>query len=384
MRTFITVALGMLLITSARSQKADNRSHLVSGMKCTTCHSSEVPTKENPAVRSCPRTLMATVQHSAEEGPDIVSMNALADSTSVYRPVRFTHKSHAEMSGMAGGCTMCHHYNPPGRVLACVECHEVTRLRTNLGRPDLQGAYHRQCFDCHKRWSNDNGCRSCHALRSEPESPASQSDKKSRVVRSHPVVQKPSRLVLETGYDQGRFVTFYHNEHVDLFGIECSQCHSSEGCIRCHQKNKSASAQPIAAKSGHEICESCHNVTERCDRCHGGEAKPGFNHQRRSGWPLRAFHESLECNRCHTRKNVFTGLSGACTSCHSAWTTENFRHAVTGLVLDPNHAELTCDVCHTDDRFVAAPSCQGCHEQFNYPKQSPGKRVKRLATAKGK
>ena len=133
MRTFITVALGMLLITSARSQKADNRSHLVSGMKCTTCHSSEVPTKENPAVRSCPRTLMATVQHSAEEGPDIVSMNALADSTSVYRPVRFTHKSHAEMSGMAGGCTMCHHYNPPGRVLACVECHEVTRQRAKLG-----------------------------------------------------------------------------------------------------------------------------------------------------------------------------------------------------------------------------------------------------------
>jgi len=384
MKTVSTAVLGIFLVVTAQGQRMENRSHLVPSMKCTTCHSSEVPTKENPAIRSCPRTQMATVQHSAEEGPDIVNMNTLSDSTSVYRPVRFSHRSHAEMSGMAGGCVMCHHYNPPGRVLVCVECHEVNRLRENLGRPDLQGAYHRQCLDCHKRWSSDTGCRSCHALRSDADPLAARSGKERRGVRSHPVVAKPSRLVLASGYEQGPLVTFYHNEHVDLFGLECSQCHTSEGCTRCHQKNASTSARPVAVNNGHQACERCHDVNGRCDRCHGAEPKPGFSHQRRSGWSLRQFHTRLECNRCHTRKDVFTGLSGACTSCHSAWTPENFRHVVTGLALDQNHAELTCDVCHTDDRFVAAPSCEGCHDQFSYPQRLPGKRVKQLAAVKGK
>ena len=385
MRTILTAVLGLVLVVTAHGQTAGgrNRSHLVPGMTCTTCHVSEVPTKENPSVRSCPRTQIATVQHSAEEGPDVVIMKTLSDSASLYVPVRFLHKGHAEMSEMAGGCTMCHHYNPPGRVLGCIECHEVARQRENLGRPDLKAAYHRQCLDCHRRWSTDTGCRSCHALRSEAQLRAAQSDKKRNLGRRHPIVSKPARLVLESSYDQGRLVTFYHNEHVDRFGLECSQCHTSESCIRCHEKGKNASAQLVTVEQGHQACERCHNTNERCDRCHGGEPKPGFDHRRRSGWPLRQFHDRLDCNRCHVRQNVFAGLSGACTSCHSAWTPESFRHAVTGLALDQNHTGLTCDVCHTDDRFVAAPSCEGCHDQFSYPKRLPGKRVKRYALVKG-
>jgi hypothetical protein len=347
-----------------------------------TCHTNEVPTKENPSVRACPRTLMATVKHSAEEGPDFITMNTLSGDAGLYAPVRFTHKAHAEMSDMAGGCTMCHHYNPPGRVLGCGECHEVNRQRTNLGRPDLKGAFHQQCLDCHKRWSDDTGCRSCHALGSEAVAAPTEKERKS--VRKHPVVTKPARVVHETGYDEGRLVTFYHNEHVDLFGLECADCHSSESCIRCHKKGKRASTQPAAVALGHESCERCHNVNERCDRCHGAEPKLGFDHQRRTGWALKQYHEPLECRRCHTKKNIFAGLSSSCATCHKAWTPENFRHAVVGLVLDRNHAELTCDVCHTDERFAAKPSCEGCHEQFRYPEKSPGKRVKRLAVAKGK
>ncbi|MEK7251542.1 MAG: cytochrome c3 family protein, partial [Bacteroidota bacterium] len=246
MRAILTAVLGVVLVMTAQGQRMENRSHLVTGMKCTTCHSCEVPTKENPCVRICPRTNMATVHHSAKEGPDVVNMNTLSDSASLYTPVRFSHKSHAEMSEMAGGCTMCHHYNPPGRVLGCSECHEVARLRASLGKPDLQGAYHRQCLDCHKRWSSDTGCRSCHALRSDAPLTAGQSEKERNLGRHHPVVSKPARLVLASGYEQGPLVTFYHNEHVDRFGLECSQCHTSESCIRCHEKGKSASVQSVA------------------------------------------------------------------------------------------------------------------------------------------
>jgi hypothetical protein len=389
MRTLVAIVLALivsnvaaLIVSNVAQSQTKKRTYLVPGMTCLTCHTTDVPTKEKPSVRSCPRALMATVRHSAEEGPDVITMNALSDSASVYAPVRFTHRAHAEMSEMAGGCTMCHHYNPPGRVLGCGECHEVNRLRANLGRPDLKGAYHQQCLNCHRRWSNDTGCRSCHALRSE--GVAVRTEEEQRRGRTHPAVTKPTRIVRETAYEEGRLVTFYHNEHVDLFGLECADCHSSESCIRCHQKGKRASTQPVAVRLGHESCERCHNVNERCDRCHGAEPKPGFDHQRRTGWALKQYHERLECRRCHTKKNVFTGLSSLCTTCHKEWTPENFRHAVVGLALDRNHAELTCDACHTDERFAAKPSCEGCHEQFRYPEKSPGKRVKRLTVAKGK
>lgn len=382
MRTILIGMLSVLVGITAFSQSADKRARLVPGMTCMTCHSVEVPTKENPAVRSCPRTLMATVKHSAEEGPDIITMNSLSNPASMYAPVRFTHKAHAEMSEMGGGCTMCHHYNPPGRVLGCGECHEVSRLRTNLGRPDLKGAYHQQCLDCHKRWSEDTGCRSCHAVRSD--TVAAQTMEVQKSDRKHPVVTQPARIVRETAYDDGKLVTFYHNEHVALFGLECADCHSSESCVRCHQKGKKATAVPLAATLGHESCERCHNVSENCNLCHGAEPKPGFNHQRRTGWALKQYHEQLNCNRCHTKKNVFTGLSSDCATCHKPWTFENFRHAVVGLALDRSHAELPCDVCHTDVQFAAKPSCESCHEGYNYPAKSPGKRVKRVAVAKGK
>ncbi|MDX1409785.1 MAG: cytochrome c3 family protein, partial [Saprospiraceae bacterium] len=73
---------------------------------------------------SCPREHMITVEHAPEEGPGTITINQMPDSD-LYSPVVFSHRSHAEMSGMAGGCSMCHHYNPPGRVVPCRDCHEV-------------------------------------------------------------------------------------------------------------------------------------------------------------------------------------------------------------------------------------------------------------------
>ena len=382
MRSLVVSMLTAFIAASSYSQHADKGSSLVPGMTCMTCHTSLVPTKEKPSVRSCPRTQMATVRHSAEEGPGIITMNAFANSARTFTSVRFTHKAHAEMSEMAGGCTMCHHYNPPGRVLGCNECHEVNRQRTNLGKPDLKGAYHQQCLNCHKQWSDETGCRSCHAPRGEVGTTLTRERKVRGDSRLHPTISKPTKLVYETGFDKGRLVTFYHNEHVDLFGLECSACHTSESCIRCHEKGKKASQQLAAVSLGHSSCEGCHNVGEACDRCHGAEAKTGFNHLRRSGWALKQYHAQLNCNRCHTKKNGFAGLSSECATCHKGWTPENFRHSVVGFVLDKSHAEFSCDVCHTDGRFLAQPSCNACHEQYNYPQKSPGKRVKRAAMAK--
>ena len=56
---------------------------------------------------------------------------------------------------MGGGCENCHHYNTSGPILKCSSCHESSRKREDVSIPDLKGAYHRQCMDCHREWSHD-------------------------------------------------------------------------------------------------------------------------------------------------------------------------------------------------------------------------------------
>ena len=49
-----------------------------------------------------------------------------------------------------------------GPILKCSSCHESSRKREDVSIPDLKGAYHRQCMDCHREWSHETGCNSCH------------------------------------------------------------------------------------------------------------------------------------------------------------------------------------------------------------------------------
>ena len=69
---------------------------------------------------------MITVHQTAEEGPDVIKIDKLV---SKYQPVTFSHKVHAQMSEMSGGCANCHHYNISGPILPCSDCHSVERKR---------------------------------------------------------------------------------------------------------------------------------------------------------------------------------------------------------------------------------------------------------------
>ncbi len=90
-------------------------------------------------------------------------MDEFKGISDLYDPVNFSHRAHAEMSGISGGCKMCHHYNPPGKIVNCEYCHEKERNRTDITKPDLKGAYHRQCIDCHKQWNKSTDCIQCHS-----------------------------------------------------------------------------------------------------------------------------------------------------------------------------------------------------------------------------
>ena len=64
---------------------------------------------EDPCLVDCPRHGGHFYgKHEADEGPDVVVIDQLAD---LYRPVVFAHQLHAGMANMNGGCKNCHHYS---------------------------------------------------------------------------------------------------------------------------------------------------------------------------------------------------------------------------------------------------------------------------------
>ncbi|MDH3251514.1 MAG: cytochrome c family protein, partial [Ignavibacteria bacterium] len=180
------------------------------------------------------------------------------DSTDLYFPVKFSHRWHAEMSGMSGGCALCHHYNPPGEILPCSNCHSEVRGRTSSGRPDLRSAYHQQCMQCHRAWSHEVNCTNCHASRSIAGTEAGEREHAEYASRKHPPVTVPAKIVFDTPAE-GERATFYHDEHVALFGLECIQCHSAETCIRCHDRQKSSQRAVKSSDGEHAACRQCHD-----------------------------------------------------------------------------------------------------------------------------
>ena len=343
---------------------------------CSLCHACETPTKSNPCLIACPREKMMTVHIPPEKSPRIINMNKLQVKEDIYEAVIFSHRAHAEMSEISGGCEMCHHYNPPGNIVACDYCHDIKRQRTDISKPDLKGAYHRQCMDCHREWSKEVSCESCHELNKSGKSVFSGKEYKKE--RIHPVITVPTKRIYQTSGMKGTLVTFFHNEHTDVFGIDCKNCHHEESCVKCHEVTKSITKKEFSFEQKHKKCASCHDTIDktRCENCHTKKELKPFDHKIRTGFELKKYHAELRCSNCHQTKKIFTGLNSSCTSCHSAWNSKTFNHKVTGLALDEMHIELDCGDCHIGEDFSKKPSCENCHDDKNYPNDKPGKWLK--------
>jgi hypothetical protein len=230
---------------------------------CRTCHTSDAPTREKPALAKCPRAMLLG-HHSVAEGPESITIGNGAEA---YGPVRFAHRRHAAMAEMGDGCYGCHHHNEARPIQKCGACHCASRSRADLGKPDLKGARHRLCVDCHSRWSHDAACGSCHA----------------RVTarrKAFPPAVLPQRVLFDTRSSQGRFVTFFHGDHAARFGLKCADCHHGTSCADCHDAARTAAAARAASsrrarKTGstrdlHKPCFSCH-ADLPCAACHMGK-----------------------------------------------------------------------------------------------------------------
>jgi len=343
---------------------------------CSLCHACETPTKSNPCLIKCPREKMMTIHISPEKSPRIIQMNKLKVTEELYEAVIFSHRAHAEMSEISGGCQMCHHYNPPGNIVACDYCHDLNRQRTDISKPDLKGAYHRQCMDCHQEWSTKLACESCHELKESGKSAFTEKDYANQ--RVHPELEIPAKIVFTTSYEKGTIVTFYHNEHTNLFGLDCINCHQQESCAKCHSDEPEKKVENVSIEVKHKNCSGCHDTNSKneCGNCHSSKEIGPFDHLVRTGFKLKSYHTKLSCVNCHQSESVFTGLNSSCSSCHSGWTSETFNHNVTGLILDEMHIEFDCSDCHESEDFSKKPSCEGCHDDITYPDSKPGNMVK--------
>ncbi len=215
---------------------------------CRACHTSDSPTKEKPSLVACPRE-QTKGRRSSAQAPAVITLGSGAGA---YGPVKFSHKAHAEMTEMGGDCYRCHHYDQGGRIQKCDACHSRERARADLGKPDVKGAMHRLCVDCHRSWSGSTDCAGCHAGKAA----------------------SPHRG--NTGWMNNRF----HG------GLECGRCHETAGQYK---------------KTGKD-CESCHK---------GWRKK--FDHKK-TGLVLDETHAALGCTDCHA-DSVFAAPP-ACAACH--------------------------------------------------------------------
>jgi hypothetical protein len=305
--------------------------------------------------------------HSLDESPEELVLDKISD---LYQPVQFNHKLHAEMAVMGKGCVTCHHYSPSDDIPPCDECHGGEKNSANLRQPTLKGAYHRQCLSCHRDWSHETACNTCH-LPTPGKAMDVHFDATDIVGIEHPPIHTPDKRIYKTPYQDGPVVTFHHNQHADMYGLACVDCHQEENCAYCHELNTASKKNTRKTMlEVHSTCNNCH-LQDKCSKCHDTREKPAFSHDQ-TGWPLNRFHQKLGCPACHPVGRQIARLDSRCPSCHQDWSAGTFDHGVTGLQLNDIHAKLDCSDCHMrPDYSHPEAGCENCHEEGFDPKDTP-------------
>ena len=329
---------------------------------CSHCHEAANPATGAAALKSCSRHQFAEpLEPSVSEAPEVFLLDQLSE---IYVPVVFPHKLHAAMSKMGRGCETCHHRHEKDRIPPCRECHGGPSNPVNLRQPALKGAYHRLCLGCHREWTHATDCVVCHAKREPGVEVKLPTDPDDIMGQLHPNVEVPDVKVYRVdSLEEAPYVTFYHKEHIELFGLQCVDCHEKENCTRCHEVGPHPAH---VRKEPHEDCDRCHlqkPTHTDCARCHAETQRPGFNHLRRTGFDPRIYHGDPECRLCHGTDKGFSGLDAMCGSCHAPdWQPSGaFDHSLTGVTLDEAHGGLDCQDCHI--KGVGRPaSCDACHD----------------------
>lgn len=379
MKNLMYLILFGFLISNTFAQNKMSKLHSSQNIDCATCHVCKTPTKKDPCLLACPRVDRNKITFKVKDAAKTIEINNVKGEKDLFETVSFAHKAHAEMAEMGYGCITCHHSTFNGTIKRCSTCHTTDRANSKVDIPDLKAAYHRQCMNCHQTWEAESKCENCHSVNSEYKSANRTED----IVNTYKEVVRPETKVYVTDKCQkGKVATFHHNEHINLFGLECVDCHKDQSCESCHSQKPNF--EKTVETSNHSRCESCHDTESKnqCTMCHSDKETKPFNHFVNTGFDINKYHSKKTCQSCHKKKGTFTGLNSKCQNCH-VWDEDNFDHSITGLKLSEDHIDNSCSDCHEDDEGninYQKPSCINCHEEdegYIVPKKLPGIRIKR-------
>ncbi|GEM_PF-1913233 len=224
-----------------------------------------VPEKEDPAP-AMPKDLLRGL--GPEDGPGKIALDELAD---LFGPTPFDHRAHAAMAQMGEDkCGLCHHHARTGKVEACGACHKAPLREGKASLLGLKGAYHNQCFSCHRNLGSGLDCGACHRGRDGEAGPEHKGGFGKRLVM--PEV----RTYATEAYGEGSEVVFDHENHKDAWEGGCAACHghAEAGCAACHgPEAKDAKPPETDPDEPHERCFACHGPEAElafgCEDCHG-------------------------------------------------------------------------------------------------------------------
>jgi hypothetical protein len=306
------------------------------------------------------------------------------------------------------------------RSIECKSCHRKVGV---FRQPE------RTCFDCHKaddphKKRMGKKCENCHIEGSWLPAHFDHSKTKFKLKNTHRNVSCQNCHVNERYDNTPRNCYFCHyldDVHKGDRGLRCQDCHQDDSwshVIFDHDKDTE-----FKLKGGHKdlICKDCHpkhvfedkvektcvgchekqdvhlkRFGKRCDLCHVEKSwvKIKFDHKKDTTFPLKGKHKDIGCSVCHREKLFEEDIPDTCSGCHrlddahdgeegekcenchdeTGWTKKVvFDHGLTKFPLHESHLFLTCEDCHSSDKFKQEKvTCNSCHEKDDVHKKKLG------------
>ena len=215
----------------------------------------------------------------------------------------------------------------------------------------------------------------------------------------------------------------FNDVHAGRFGTRCAGCHNEKSWKKISFDHDRNTDYPLTGRHGVASCASCHTGTtfrqklpedcyschrdmdqhrgaygKKCESCHttGGWAKSRFDHDRKTGFPLRGRHAKIACTACHRGEVAHEKPGTACVDCHRAddvhqgkqgtncgrchgedgWAQKvRFDHGLTRFPLIGLHAVVPCEECHLSAVYTdTGRECIDCHRKDDTHRERLGER----------
>ena len=194
-------------------------------------------------------TFLLVSQASAEDAYDVRAFGP--KSPIVWeKPVKvvFNHRTHTDEIGLE--CSSCH-----GDIFAMQRGAAVRTGKLNMASL-AEGQFCGACHDGDTAFASDTNCSACHVVPKDP------------IVWTKPV----------------KAVVFYHQKHVEEYGLDCDSCHSDAFAMK----------KGAASSSGNFTMQALYDG-QYCGTCHDGDT---------------AFASNTLCNTCHIGTKGYNRMMG--------------------------------------------------------------------------